>query len=340
MRRGTAPAIVAALALVAACGGSGDEASTSDTGSPEVTGAVASTTEPDAPDSPTTSTTEVAAPSGQAWTTATVVDPSRPTEQIVDGDGAVVLAAADERTIPVNLLYEGEDGGGPDATAAAIGPRPLAIILHGLGGTEEPGNPLPQRLHAEGFVVVMPNQQETSAPVVSVEGYPLLPADTSAILDALLDPDDGVADDLAPQIDGERIAVIGHSMGAAGAMAMAFHDCCRDERVDAIITFGASGFDYFGDRDFDFTGAPLLLVHGTEDQAAQQEAAEEILDRAGPDARLLLLEGADHFQPVYGNERPEAAKTAQDAIVAFLGVHLDGRSAVALDDLDLRTGNR
>ena len=328
--------IVLVAALVAACGGDdteGDQASA--VGSSSAAESSPSTEKPE-PTSTAESTTSTTVESAQAWTAVTVVDPSRPTDEITAADGTVLLAAADERTIPVNLLYDGVGDGGPDATAAEVEPKPIAVILHGLGGTEEPGNPLPQRLHREGYVVVMPNQQETSAPVNSIAGYPLLPGDTTAVLNALLDPADGVADELASQLDGERITVIGHSIGAAGALAMAFHECCTDSRVDAVVTFGASDNFAFGETPWDFaTPVPKLLIHGTEDQLSPDEEASDILDASGPEARLLLLEGADHFEPVYGNEQPEFAEAAQDALVAFLAVHLDGAPPDTLDPFGL-----
>lgn len=324
--------MVLVAAIVAACGddgAAGDQAGGAETSA--VDRSSPSTEEPHS-----TSSTSTTVESSQAWTTVTVVDPSRPTDEITDAEGAVLLPAADERTIPVNLLYDGDGDGGPDATAAQVEPKPIAVVLHGLGGTEEPGNPLPQRLHRAGYVVIMPNQQETSAPVNSIVGYPLLPGDTTAVLDALLDPADGVADDLATQLDGERIAIIGHSIGATGALAMAFHECCTDSRVDAVATFGASDNFALGDSPWDFTApVPKLVIHGTEDQISSVEEASEILDASGPEARLLLVEDADHLQPVYGNDQPEFAESAHDALVAFLAVHLDRAPPETLDPFGL-----
>ncbi len=257
-----------------------------------------------------------------------MVDPTRATKAVVDGDGNVLLAARDDRVLPVSFLHGG-DGSSP---------RPLVVWLHGLGGISVPGEPIPTHLAEAGYVVAIINQPETSEPVVSIHGYPLLPGDVQAVLDALEDPADGFADELASVVDMERIAVAGHSIGTTAALAFAGHPCCEDDRIHAAVTFGASHRFTFDGGEYRFSRIPLLLVNGTEDVIAAHSEAEELLAGAERNTSLLSLDGADHFAPVYGNAGDAAAELARSAMIAFLDVHVAGvATSEALDAYDLST---
>jgi acetyl esterase/lipase len=64
---------------------------------------------------------------------------------------------------------------------------------------------------------------------------------------------------------------------------------------------------------------PFLLVHGTADRfvpAAQSETLAAVLEKAGADVELLLLDGADHMWSLPGGG-PAAAEKALAATVSF-----------------------
>jgi len=149
-------------------------------------------------------------------------------------------------------------------------------------------------------------------------------ADIGRVLDA-------VADDLLVRPP-DRIGLLGHSRGGAGAILRA-----AQGGLDALVTWAAvadldrwtpetrmewkaSGRifvpntrtgqqmpldvglldDFEANRDrFDVTAAagrvavPWMVVHGTDDDTVDPEAGR-ILARAGPRAHLLLVEGAGH----------------------------------------------
>jgi dienelactone hydrolase len=270
---------------------------------------------------------------GLAWRTIEVVDPTRPTDEVVDSEGAIVLEASNDRTIPVAVLYEGANGGGEDAVAAEAPARPLVIWMNGLGGEAAAGDPLLLDLYEAGYIVAAPNSPEISAPASSAADFPELPADATVVIDAIVDPSDGVADDLSALVDPARIGMAGHSIGTTAVFGTAFHDCCRDERVTAAVAFGASTVFRLDDTDFDVAGTPLLLVHGESDQIFPVQESETILAEADPESHLLVLPGADHFEPVYGDDTSAAATTARRTVIAFLDVHLAGTAdPAALDD--------
>ena len=178
-------------------------------------------TEPPATDPPPTEPPPTEPPSEPAaigWRTIDVVDPTRPTDEVVR-EGSVVLEASDSRTIPVEIVYPGGGEGGQGSPPADVTARPLVVWINGLGGLAAPGDPLLLALYEAGFIVAAPNSPEVSAPAGQFNDVPELPADVTAVIDALLDPNDGVADDLGASIDADRIGVAGHSVGAGASLA-------------------------------------------------------------------------------------------------------------------------
>ncbi len=262
-----------------------------------------------------------------AWTTIDVVDTTRPTDEVPGPDGTVLLPAAPDRTIPTVLLYPGRGGGGEDAEAAPGEPRPLVVWLNGLGGRATPDDPLLQALYDAGYVIAAPNVREIAAPVGHAGGYVHQPGDVSAVIDALTTPDDGVADELAARVDPERIGVAGHSIGGSGVYGVAFHDCCRDDRISAAAVFAPPRIDFEG-GEFRFDGTPLLIVHGSADQIIPLEQSETVRDEAA-NALLVVIDEADHFQPVYGDDRPDVLALGAALLSTFLDVHVAGTASPA-----------
>jgi dienelactone hydrolase len=361
LRRRIAPAaLVLTVAWGCGTGGSGGEVGEWSVGA-TVTTSVAPITAPTSPTtSPVTGTTETtatspsstattavssttAAPSttvappstavdegAVAWTTIDIVDATRSTDEVLGPHGVVLLTASPTRTIPTVLLYPGRDGGGEGAAPAQVGPRPLVVWLNGLGGRATAGDPLLLALYEAGYIVAAPNTPEIAAPVGHAGGYVHLPDDTSAVIDALIRPDDGVADELAAIVAPRRIGVVGHSIGGSGVYGVAFHDCCRDDRISAAAVFAPPRFDFEG-GDFQFSGLPLLIIHGSADHIIALDQSESARDRA-ENALLVVLTEADHFQPVYGNERPDVLALSEALLTTFLDVHLAG--VANLDELD------
>lgn len=317
-------AIALSSITVAALAGCGD--------SSETTIATETTLGPrDAPSSTAAGIDDTADETGMAWRTVEVVDPTRPTDEVLAPDGSVVLEAADSRTIEVELLYEGTDGGGEGAGAADVDARPLVLWMNGLGGQAEVGDPILQALYEAGYVVAAPNSPEVSAPASSAADFPELPADISVVLDALFHPADGVADDLAPHVVSDGVGLIGHSIGSSAVRAAAFHDCCRDDRVAAVVSIGSNTGFRFGDTEFDYSGTPLLLVVGDADEISSLEQSELILAEAAEPTRLLVLPGADHFEPVYGGPESEAGSRTIEAVVTFFDAHVGSAGTAALE---------
>lgn len=75
---------------------------------------------------------------------------------------------------------------------------------------------------------------------------------------------------------------------------------------------------------------------GSEDTLVPDGQPEDTLAQAGPDGRLLIIEGGDHFEPVNGTADSPVVVPGVEATVAFFQVHVAGtEQPTSLDDLGL-----
>jgi predicted esterase len=155
------------------------------------------------------------------------------------------------------------------------GPRPLVVLMHGAGGSdnlffEGYGRGLAVRLALErGWVAVAPK-----APLFGG-------VDVPALVDALAD---------RYRIDRERVMLVGHSMGAAQALAAARAEPGRYRALAAI------GGGRPSDSDASLASLPVLVATGTEDFARSgAEALAASLERAEAPVTYDLRQGIEHL---------------------------------------------
>jgi len=298
-----------------------------------------STTATEGPGAPSTlPPVELAPPAvtEQPWrlgrTDVVVVDAGRPTVAVPG-----VTEAAPARTIPTVVVHPSDGGGDREPVPAdpAPGPFPLVVLSHGLTGRAEDLLPLMARIAEAGYVVASPDFPETTGGVdglAALDRFVDQPGDVRAVVDELLSHPT-----LGAVIDPGPIGVGGHSLGGLTSYGIGYHPCCRDERVGAVFGLAGAVLPYPG-GDYDWSGPPLLLVHGDEDEVVPYAASREVFGSAGTDAYLLTLTGEDHSSGTVPDDRGHEATAA--AIVAFLDRWLLGdlRADVALDSLPLGGG--
>lgn len=341
------PALLVVVALVgAACGAdddSGAAPTTTATTAPTTTGAGgedAGDAEPGPPPVAEAGTYAVGAVED------TVVDDTRPTQ--AHGDEPELP----ERTLPVLVLYPAEgppptDGDGgeavPDA-APAPGPWPLVVFSHGLGGTGPAYTATLRAWASAGYVVVAPtyplaNPGTPGGPTPA--DIPAQVADVSALVDWALDA--GAADEapLAGLVDGDRVGIGGHSLGAFTSLGVGFNPCCRDPRVAAVTAWAGGYLPGLGDGgDPVADGPPLLVVHGDADATVGFDQAEAVLDAVPTRRALLRLVDGPHTPPfVQGLGEPTSALVTSAAL-AFFDEHLkdDPTAADRLEALVAEAG--
>jgi predicted esterase len=160
------------------------------------------------------------------------VDGSRPTPAY----GA--YPGAPSRSLPTTVWYP-SDGGGP---------FPLVVFVHGYGSTPATYAPLLQRVASAGYVVAA-----ATYPLLS--GQPAGPTDTVGWADLFPDTSFVTSQVLARSatgdagigglIDPSRIAVAGHSDGAAVAFGIGYVPGRLDARVRAVVAYAAD-LQYYG----------------------------------------------------------------------------------------------
>lgn len=194
-------------------------------------------------------------------------------------------------------------------------PRPAIVLLHGWGGNAGHMLPLAARLHAAGHAVLLLDARNHGrSDEDRFSSMPRFAEDLGCALDWL---------NLQAETDPQRIAVIGHSVGAAAALLSA------SQRTDiaAVVSIAAFAHPESIMRRFLATKripflplgwyalryvervighrfsaiapentvrrahCPVLLVHGTEDETVPASDAERLAERSEGRAQLLLMRG-------------------------------------------------
>lgn len=247
------------------------------------------------------------APSSVETVTETFVDDGRPTEDPEDERDAPT------RTLETDLYV-------PD------GPGPFPLIVHAHGFTGHPRNSteLATTWAEAGYVVAVPafpltNDRSGAPPSVAAD-YTNQPADMTFVVDEVLRLSGGDHPVLGGRVDGDRIGVSGSSLGGATVYGLAFNDCCRDDRVDAVAVM--DGFQLrFGPDRFAFEGAPLLLFHATEDPDVPYNRAVNVYDQAASPKFFVTLEADTHVEP-YDDRPSPHDEMVETTTLAFWDAHL------------------
>jgi predicted dienelactone hydrolase len=264
--------------------------------------------------------------------TATLVDTGRGT-QAVPAQG---IAEKPDRTVELAVLYpaDGEATGeaaGDEAPVAdapvAEGRFPLLVFAHGWTGSGPSLVPTARRWAGAGYVVALPTFPLSRDGIGFSEDLPQQPGDVRFVLDTVLAYADDADDPLAGHVDAEHVAVGGHSLGAATALAFV-NSCCEDPRVDAVIAVSGGPLCCEGGEYPETMPVPLLLVHGGRDTVVAPASSDFMFDSFGGDVSYLFLPEGDHVSFFQGDDHELFDRT----VVAFLDAQL-GLDPDALDGL-------
>ena len=205
---------------------------------------------------------------------------------------------------------------------------PALAVIHGWGGNSAMMLPLVDALHRAGYgLLLFSARNHGASDSDSFSSLPRFAEDLEHAFDWLRG---------RPEVDAQRVGLLGHSVGAGAALLVA----ARRREVAAVVSLSAfahpagmmrrwlrwKGIPYrpfgwyilayvqhaIGHRFDDIApcrtiaalSCPVLLVHGTEDETVPVSDAREILAAARPgQARLLLVPGshegfAEHDGPL------------------------------------------
>ncbi|MFD2110968.1 alpha/beta hydrolase family protein [Thiorhodococcus fuscus] len=220
-----------------------------------------------------------------------------------------------------------------------LGPAPTVLILHGWGGNAEQMLPFAVPLHRAGFAVLLFDARNHGRS--DRDGLSSLPRFAEDLEDAL----DWVAQ--RPEVDPQRLAALGHSVGAGAVLLTA----SRRPELAAAISIAAFAhpeqlmerhlrskhiprpivwlvlrfIEYRIQARFDDIApcrtirraqCPVLLVHGEDDARVPFAEADQIHANRRDD-RVTLLPIPDA-----GHESIEAIDRHADKLVAFLSRHI------------------
>jgi dienelactone hydrolase len=298
VRRAFAATAVAFALLAVACGDSG-------------TKQVSSTTTPATTTTTTTASPVVTTPLPVHRITVTFVDKTRPT------DDPNNIRSAPDRTLVTDIYIPDGDG-----------PYPLIVHSHGASGHPRKFTKLLGAWARHGYVVAAPafplSNNESGGPVV-VGDYPNQALDVRFVLERVLRMARKDGNALSGKVDADHVGVSGLSLGGATTYGVGFNACCRDAHIDAVIIMSGVKVP-FGGKPFDFSAAPILILHGTADPLLKYTAARDTYAEAVAPKYFVTLIGAGHA-PQY-----EDSPDPHDAVVVkvttdFWDAYLRGNTA-------------
>ena len=248
-------------------------------------------------------------------------------------------------------------------TAPADGNNlPVIVFSHGNAWSMDGYEPLVDRWAAAGFVVVQPTHLDSRRHGIGFDDprfatvWRVRIADLHAVLDGLGDILDQVSG-LPARVDGDRVAVVGHSWGAMTAGTLLGARVLDAEgnpgedfshpavKAGVLVAAAGSGdtltpfaltYLPFARPDFSTMTTPALVIAGGKDQSA--------LTTRGPDwftdpyhlspapKRLLSIAEADH---VFGGIAGENVAETTDENPARVALVADAASAYLLDVLGI-----
>ena len=187
------------------------------------------------------------------------------------------------------------------------GKVPAVIILHGAGGVNKHYYEVADMLNQMGIAAFVVDSFEPRGIQLGVEvlkrlfhSYAIRISDAYAALELL---------STHPNIDRNRIAVLGYSHGAKVALFVASEKIRRsfiadDLRFAAIIAYYPNCALQL--KDIDFTESPVLMLLAEKDNVCPIEACLEYAQRikeSGADIKAVVYKGAHHMFPVLPGDK-------------------------------------
>lgn len=209
-----------------------------------------------------------------------------------------------------------------------VGPFPVILFSHGLGGSRAGGARWGQAWAANGFISIHLQHVGSDEALwkdkpplaglanltraMTIENGRLRAGDVSFAIDRLISLR-RAGDPLFARADTEHIGVSGHSFGARTTITVTSQ--MRDPRIRAAIAFSPMGeeSDALNAQRSGRVTIPFLSVTGTEDRVpallggggGPEQRRVPFQAMPAPDKYLLVLNGADHL---FFNGDPEGRK--------------------------------
>ncbi|HXF51156.1 MAG TPA: dienelactone hydrolase family protein [Dehalococcoidia bacterium] len=228
-------------------------------------------------------------------TTLELVDERRSTEP--NGD----VPGSPPRKLTVEVWYPASANGSSAETRDAPlddrgAPYPLVVFAHGLSGTRRQSASFAQHLASHGYLVASPDFPLSN---LATPGGPRLlgvlqqPGDVSFIVDSLLAKAETEGDRFAGAIDGDAVAVSGHSLGGLTAL-LTVYGPHRDDRMKAALAFAPPACFLTSDV-VGLTSVPVMVMGGSLDLIVNRSSYRNGYDVARPPKYYVELVGGNHI---------------------------------------------
>ncbi|MEQ8967463.1 MAG: dienelactone hydrolase family protein [Azospirillaceae bacterium] len=283
-------------------------------------------------------------------TAASAADLDRLTRPWPDGEALAGVESFDVRFATADPFIL-SDAGDPEASPPRDGhgrlflpppeareaPMPAVVLVHGAGGVIGRREPTYARQFAAmGFAAIVVDAFAARRDLATGFVDRLLSiTETMLVADAY-----GALDYLAARedVDGDRVALIGFSYGAMASVFAVY-----DQVAEAVAPGGprfAAHAAFYGPciarfEDPATTGAPVIMLAGTEDAIVDPERCAEIaddLDEAGSRVRQVWYDGAYHqWDGSFAGPRPIGRNLAPCSLsVDGSGIPRDRRSGLPM----------
>lgn len=219
-------------------------------------------------------------PFGVGIADTVLVDDSRST--MANGDAPPLPS----RTFPTSIWYP-EDG---------TGNYPLVIHSHGFVSERTDLSYVAQLLASHGYVVAAANFPLTSGGTPGGPNADDLinqPADISFLIDSLLSLS-GSEKPFAGELDDERIALMGYSLGGITATLATYHPRLRDARVKAAVSIAGPSAGLTS-KFYETSDVPFLMIAGTLDALIDFEHNAAVIPDRIQNSVLIGIEGGTHL---------------------------------------------
>ncbi|HVM67698.1 MAG TPA: hypothetical protein VMU14_22685 [Acidimicrobiales bacterium] len=257
---------------------------------PSAYAAPTSTTAPPTTLPPTTTTTAAPAPQRPypvGWTLLELTDPSR-TTVFVRG-----------RKLPTYVFYPASAPGGGAETAGAPGEGqawPIVVFAGGYNTNLSAYHDVVHSLAAAGFVVAMPLfPLETAGGPLDENDLVNEPGDITFVLDQVIAAGTA-AGVLHGMVDGNRVALVGHSDGGEAVLGAAYLPGQVDARARVVVAGSAAGV-LIGNHGASDIAHDVMVIQATADTINPQAYGDRLYATTGSPKSYLQLIGAPHLDP-------------------------------------------
>jgi dienelactone hydrolase len=206
---------------------------------------------------------------------------------------AVLRDESRRRTIPLFITYP----------TGSSGPFPVIVFSHGAGGAGPNVAGITSAWSERGYVCINPSHQDQQQREEGSQAVTTRVRDVKHILDSFGELMQRYPE-LSSRIDGARVGIAGHSLGALTAQIIAGAKAeggdLTDERPRAFILLSPQGVGMYGLTESSWSGMarPALSVTGSLDRGMRGQGPEWRMDpfRLSPagDKFHLYFEGAHH----------------------------------------------